>query len=80
MFQGDKEITEYKLTKEDYANIEKLMEERYSTWEWNFGESPEFNIDKSERFPAGKVRNQNRCRRWDYENGIKIYGDFFWWR
>lgn len=76
MFQGDKEIAEYKLTKEDYANIEKLMEERYSTWEWNFGESPEFNIDKSKRFSAGKVETKI-----DVEDGIikfiKFYGDFF---
>lgn len=76
MFQGDKEIAEYKLTKEDYANIEKLMEERYSTWEWNFGESPKFNIDKSERFSAGKVETKI-----DVEDGIikfiKFYGDFF---
>ena len=55
MFRNDKDIKEYKLTEEDYANINKLMEERYSTWEWNFGESPEFNINKSNRFPAGKV-------------------------
>ena len=76
MFQGDKEITEYKLTDEDYANIEKLMKERYSTWEWNFGESPEFNIEKSKRFSTGKVETKINV-----EDGIikfiKFYGDFF---
>lgn len=76
MFQGDTEIKEYKLTEEDYANINKLMEERYSTWEWNFGESPEFNISKSKRFAAGKVETKIHV-----EEGIikdmKFYGDFF---
>lgn len=76
MFQGDKEIKEYKLTEEDYANINKLMEERYSTWEWNFGESPKFNISKSKRFAAGKVETKIQV-----EEGIikdmKFYGDFF---
>ena len=75
MFKG-MAIQEYKLTEEDYANINKLMEERYNTWEWNFGESPEFNIEKSKRFPAGKVETKI-----DVEDGIiksmKIYGDFF---
>ncbi len=76
MFRSDNEIKEYKLTEEDYANINKLMEERYSTWEWNFGESPEFNISKSKRFPAGKVEIKIHV-----EDGIikfiKFYGDFF---
>jgi lipoate-protein ligase A len=76
MFRNDSEIKEYKLTKEDYANINKLMKERYSTWEWNFGESPEFNISKSNRFSAGKVEVKIHV-----EDGtiklIKFYGDFF---
>ena len=69
-------IKEYKLTEEDKENINKLMEERYNTWEWNFGESPEFNIEKSKRFSAGKVETKI-----DVEDGIiksmKIFGDFF---
>ena len=69
-------IKEYKLTEEDKENINKLMKERYNTWEWNFGESPEFNIEKSKRFSAGKVETKI-----DVEDGIiksmKIFGDFF---
>ncbi|QQY79459.1 lipoate-protein ligase [Keratinibaculum paraultunense] len=76
MFKKDSKIKEYKLTEEDYANINKLMEERYSTWEWNFGKSPKFNISKSKRFPAGKVETKIYV-----ENGrineLKFYGDFF---
>ena len=76
MFKEDMGIKEYKLTEEDYANINKLMEERYATWEWNFGKSPEFNIEKSKRYPAGKVETKI-----EVEDGIiksmKIYGDFF---
>lgn len=74
MKSGD--IEEYVLTDEDKKNIEKLMEERYNTWEWNFGTSPEFNIHKFERFPAGKVETKINV-----ESGIiksiKFYGDFF---
>lgn len=72
----DMELKEYKLTDEDYENINRLMEERYSTWEWNFGQSPKFNIEKSKRYAAGKVETKI-----DVEDGIikslKIYGDFF---
>lgn len=76
MFKENQAIQEYKLTEEDYANINKLMEERYATWEWNFGSSPDFNIEKSNRFPSGKVETKV-----DVEDGmikgIKFYGDFF---
>lgn len=70
------DIEEYILTYEDKKNIEKLMDERYNTWEWNFGSSPEFNIHKAERFTGGKVETKI-----DVDGGIikniKFYGDFF---
>jgi len=52
------------------------MEERYATWEWNFGISPEFNIEKSERFKTGKVQTKIHVDN-GIIKGIKIYGDFF---
>ncbi|GMG97913.1 lipoate--protein ligase [Tepidimicrobium xylanilyticum] len=76
MFKGNKEIKEYKLTEEDYANINKLMEERYATWEWNFGSSPDFNIEKSRRFSSGKVETKIDVQE-GIIKGIKFYGDFF---
>lgn len=76
MFEGNKEIKEYKLSEEDYANINKLMEERYATWEWNFGSSPDFNIEKSNRFPSGKVEIKIDVHE-GIIKGIKFYGDFF---
>lgn len=76
MFKENKEIEEYKLTEEDYANINKLMEERYATWEWNFGSSPDFNIEKSRRFPSGKVETKIDVQE-GIIKGIKFYGDFF---
>ena len=56
MFKGNKKIEEYKLTEEDYANINKLMEERYATWEWNFGSSPDFNIENPIDFLQEKLK------------------------
>ena len=37
---------EYKITEEDINNINKLMEEKYLKWEWNFGKSPKYNFNK----------------------------------
>ncbi len=56
--------------------INKLFMDKYSTWEWNYGNSPSFNYKNYKRFPSGAVEV-----RLDIKNGIieacKIYGDFF---
>lgn len=66
----------YELSEEELAGINKLYEERYSTWEWNYGYSPEFNYHNYKRFPFGSVDI-----RLEIKNGMikdcKIYGDFF---
>ncbi|MBZ2175195.1 lipoate--protein ligase [Schnuerera sp. xch1] len=76
MFESDKEIRQYKLTEKDYLNINKLMKEKYDTWEWNFGSSPDFNIEKSKRFKTGKVETKLYVVDGIIKE-IKFYGDFF---
>lgn len=46
IFGGEENIRYYSLTEEDWVNIHKLSGERYQTWEWNYGKSPRFNIQK----------------------------------
>jgi lipoate---protein ligase len=66
----------YSLTKEDIENINKLVEEKYSTWDWNYGQSPDYDYKKSINCPCGLIEVLLKV-----ENGIikdaKIYGDFF---
>jgi len=45
-------IAEYVLTPEDIAAVNKLVEEKYGTWEWNFGKSPAYNYERAIRFPC----------------------------
>ena len=72
------DIKEYVLTDADWEKINKISQNKYQTWEWNYGKSPKFNIQNSRRFPAGTIDI-----RLDVEKGIiknaKIYGDFFGW-
>lgn len=67
---------EHKLSQEDLDDIQKLFEEKYSTWDWNYGESPVSNYQNYKRFPFGSIDI-----RFNVENGLiqnsKIYGDFF---
>src|SRR5690554_6583116 len=37
---------EYILTETDLAAVRDLMEKKYQTWEWNYGESPAFEVEK----------------------------------
>ena len=48
----------HKLDSADIKNIEKLVEEKYSTWEWNFGYSPKYRFKKSMDQPSCSVSIQ----------------------
>lgn len=76
IFGGEENIRYYELTEDDWANIHKLSEERYQTWEWNFGKSPRFNIQKTHRFPTGGIDIRLEVNHGVMEE-VHIFGDFF---
>ncbi len=65
----------YTLTDEDIKKIRELRAMRYDTWQWNYGESPAFSIEKAGRYPGGKLE-----LKFDVHEGVieklKVYGDF----
>ncbi|MDZ4710898.1 MAG: lipoate--protein ligase [bacterium] len=65
----------YQLTEEQWDGVNKLSETKYKTWDWNYGRSPEFNIQKVNRFAFGLIDARIHVRDGSIEN-IKIYGDF----
>lgn len=76
IFGGEENIRYYELTEDDWTNIHKLSEERYQTWEWNFGKSPRFNIQKTHRFPTGGIDIRLEVNHGVMEE-VHIFGDFF---
>jgi len=66
----------YEFTERDLAVIKKIRDEKYATWEWNYGKSPDYNFKKGIRTDGGTLEMNL-----DVEKGIikkvKIYGDFF---
>lgn len=76
IFGGEEHIRYYELTEEDWANIHALSKERYQTWEWNYGKSPRFNIQKSHRFPSGNIDIRLEVNKGTIEE-VTIFGDFF---
>ena len=47
---GETEVETYHLTDEDWKNIEKLSNDKYRTWEWNYGRNPKYNFEREEKF------------------------------
>ncbi|MBU3145337.1 lipoate--protein ligase [Clostridium sp. CF012] len=67
---------EYVLEQNDIDKIQSIADEKYATWDWTYGESPEFNMEKSKRYPFGQLNIKL-----DIKDGkikvMGIYGDFF---
>ena len=66
----------YEFTQEDIQKIEKLVREKYSTWEWNFGTSPDYSFKNEKKFTGGTVEVNLNVEKGIIKD-IKIYGDFF---
>ncbi|MDI3529823.1 MAG: lipoate---protein ligase [Thermoanaerobacter sp.] len=66
----------YEFTQEDIKKIEKLVKEKYSTWEWNFGTSPDYSFKNEKKFTGGTVEVNLNVEKGIIKD-IKIYGDFF---
>ena len=47
--------TEYQLTETDLANIQRLTDNKFATWEWNYGRSPKATLVHSARLTCGTV-------------------------
>ena len=66
----------YHLTEKDMECVDKLYKEKYSTYDWIFGESPKYNFKNAIKTNAGVVEINL-----EIENSIikkaKIFGDFF---
>lgn len=76
LYQDRNEFETYHLTDQEWDEVHALKDEKYGNWEWNFGQSPKFNIQRTRRFDVGEID-----LRLDVEDGhienLKIYGDFF---
>lgn len=76
IFGGEEKINYYELTEKDWEKIHEISRDRYQTWDWNYGKSPRFNIQKTHRFPSGGIDIRLEVNKGNIEE-IKIYGDFF---
>ncbi|WP_234572204.1 lipoate--protein ligase [Rhodohalobacter sp. 614A] len=66
----------YHLTENEWEKVRQLKDEKYGNWDWNFGRSPKFNIQRNRRFPIGEIDLRLNVEQGHIKN-LKIYGDFF---
>lgn len=71
-----KDLCEYFFDREDIEKINKLVKEKYSKYEWNFGSSPKGNITFEHKFNFG-IFSMNFSVEKGKMQGVRVYGDFF---
>ncbi len=78
IFETDKveNVNVYKLTEEDWKKINKIADDRYRNWDWNYGRSPEFDLVRRQRFAIGSIEAKMNVSEGEIKE-IKIFGDFF---
>ena len=64
------------LDEAQLSEIRRLRDEKYATWEWNWGASPEFTERKARRFPWGKVEALLNVKEGVIRQA-RFYGDYF---
>ena len=68
---------EYILTDKDLEVVEKLKKDRYDTWEWNYGHSPECTLHKKARVEGCGTVEAFITLREGKISQIVFKGDFF---
>ena len=66
----------YEATKEDMAAAAEIMSLKYGSWDWNWGQSPDFTVRREKRYPWGQLSLNLKVS----EGRImlaRVFGDFF---
>ena len=73
---AENDIEEYTLTDQDREAVLRLKNEKYDTWDWNYGFYRKYSIRREEKFDSGLVTVDM-----DVDHGIikdiRLSGDFF---
>lgn len=73
LLQGD--LAPSTLSPDALSEIQAKKAEKYDTWEWNFGKSPNFEIQNKQRWQGGLLDARLSVSK-GLISQIRIYGDF----
>jgi lipoate---protein ligase len=72
------DMRESALAGEHMAEVEKLKEDIYSQWSWNYGNSPPYSVHKARRIEGcGKIEILLDVEKEGIIRNVAFYGDFF---
>ena len=63
------------LSGEELAEIRSLADEKYRSWDWTYGRSPDYALRNRRRFPGGTLEVRMNVHRGRIED-IVFFGDF----
>jgi len=66
----------YHLSEDDIIEIRKIEQNRFASWEWNYGSSPKYDFSNQEKFPGGLVE-VNLAVKDGIIRSARVFGDFF---
>ncbi len=71
------EVKEYVLTDADWEKIDEFAKQYTANWDWNYGQSPNFDLERDQRFEGvGTVEVKLDVDR-GVISDVRIFGDFF---
>lgn len=76
LYEESEAFESYRLTPDEWQAVHRLKAEKYDTWDWNYGRSPKFNIQRTKRFPIGEIDLRIFVDKGHIKE-FKIFGDFF---
>ncbi|MBK7174337.1 MAG: lipoate--protein ligase [Bacteroidales bacterium] len=65
------------LSEDDHINIRKLVDQKYSGWDWNFGYSPAYDFRKNIKTSNGGHIEMNLQAENGMITAVRIFGDYF---
>ena len=66
----------YEFSEADLKAIQQLRDEKYATWDWNFGHSPNYNFRQGVKTKGGVLEINLEVKKGKILEA-KIFGDFF---
>lgn len=67
---------EYILTEKDLEQINQIMQDRFMSWDWNYGASPKYTFVNAVKYKSGMVEYSLKVEAGIIKNAV-IHGDFF---
>lgn len=72
----EKEVVEYRFSENEKKEIDELTQNKYSTHEWNFGESPTYSLSNIKKFDGGLLEFYFTVNKGIIDR-LNICGDYF---